>query len=318
MSIFTRRAQRSTKPQADPGVQFSTAIGRPLPSTLYGTTVESVASLTALNTSLGMHTKRPTTRVVFQSGMNSTDYAAAVPNLRNVSYIFGQLYDSTAFSQASIAACEARTRDFLNRFGESIDIYEIGNELNGEWVGGSQAEIDAKVLAIYNVIKTEYASLNIRTAITLNYWPTTNYYSFPWEKTETYAQNMPATLRNGVDYILLSFYETTGDPPVQPTDQNFATVLTTMATYFPNSKIGMGEIGAQGVADGLPSNPTLAEKQRIANRYYGMHNSVKSLLGANGSRYVGGYFWWYYYQDAVPYNKTNTMWPTIESNFNAY
>lgn len=257
-------------------------------------------------------------RIVFQNGTDAAYYADAVGQLRNVSYIFGQLYDSTALKAATIADCQQRTRDFLSTYGESIDIYEIGNELNGEWVGNSQAEIDAKVTAIYNVIKNEFSSLNIKVAITLNYWPTSNYYAQPWEDTKTYAQNMSATLKNGADYLLLSFYETAGNPIYYPTNQDFAAIFGFLGTVFPNAKVGIGEIGAQGKVDGLPSDPTLAEKQRIANRYYGMHNAVKSLLGNMSDRYVGGYFWWYYYQDCVPKDKTNTLWPTLENNFNQY
>lgn len=298
-------------------VEFSTVSGRAIPATLYGVTSEYVTSLASIQDSLNRHSKHATIRIVFQDGTTSSYYSTAVSSLRTVSYIMGQIYDSTALQATSVSQCQTRTRDFLTRFGTDVDIYEIGNELNGGWVGSSQAEIDAKVTAIYNVIKQEYSSLNIRTAITLNYWPNHDYYAYAWEDTETYAQNMPLAIRNGVDFLFLSFYETAGNPVYKPTNQDFANILTKMATYFPNAKIGIGEIGAQGATDGVP-DPTLAEKQRIANRYYGMHNGVKILLGANSSRYVGGYFWWYYYQDCVPYNKSESLWPTLDNNFNLY
>ena len=202
----------------------------------------------------------------------------------------------------------------MEEFKDNIDIYEIGNELNGEWVGANQSEIDAKVLAAYEVVEEEYASLNLRSAIALNYWPSSNCYAYPWEATATYAGNMPSKIRNGVDYVFLSFYETACSPRAYPSNANFISIFNTLKSIFPNAKIGMGEIGAQGSADGVPE-PDFSEKQRIANRYYGMHSALKSSLG---DRYVGGYFWWYYYQDAVPYNKSETMWPTIEDNFNSY
>lgn len=314
MSIASSRLRRTQK--SAPSV-FSTAPGRTLPDTLYGVTTEYVTQLAALGVSLQNHARRTTTRIVFQSGMNASSYTSAVATLRTSGYIMGQLYDSTALQAASIAQCQQRTREFLTQFGDTIDIYEIGNELNGEWVGANQAEIDAKVSAIYSVIANEFTNLSAKTAITLNYWPTSNYYAYPWENTLTYAQNMPASLRANVDYLLLSFYETAGDPIYYPTDQDFADIFSTLAPLFPNAKLGMGEIGAQGASDGFPE-PSFAEKQRIANRYYGMHSNVKSLLGAHGSRYVGGYFWWYYFQDCVPQNKPGSLWPTIEQNFNNY
>jgi len=316
------RASNSTPSTTPPGpsdpVAFSTATGRAIPDTLYGVTTEYITQLSDLSMSLSRHTKRPCIRIVFQPGMSASEYSSAVSTMRNSSYIFGQLYDSTAFQEASISQIQQKTRNFLDTFGENIDIYEIGNELNGEWVGSSQSEIDSKVIAIYDVIKNEYSSLKIRTAITLNYWPNSNYYAQSWENTETYAANMPAKLRSGADYLLLSFYETAGNPIYYPTNQDFVSILTKMANNFPNAKVGIGEIGAQGAVDGLPRDPTLADKQRIANRYYGMHNDVKNLLGSIGNRYIGGYFWWYYFQDCVPYNKSGSLWPTLESNFNNY
>jgi hypothetical protein len=113
---------------------------------------------------------------------------------------------------------------------------------------------------------------------------------------------------------LLSFYETACDPRAQPSVTEVAGVFSALKDIFPNSKIGFGEIGAQGESDGFPK-PSLAEKQAIANRYYGMHDSLRSTLGP---RYVGGYFWWYYDQDAVPWDRQNSLWPTLDGLFDSY
>ena len=67
--------------------------------------------------------------------------------------------------------------------------------------------------------------------------------------------------------------------------------------------------GAQGRADGRPRDPTLAEKERIARRYIGMHDQLRADVGR---RYLGGYFWWYYATDAVPWDRPRSLWPTIE------
>lgn len=295
-------------------VPFSTEPGRAIPDTLYGVTTESVDNLSALNTSLSRHSKRPMTRIVFQNGMNVSSYTSAVNTLRNNSYIMGEILDSTGLESISVANYKTRAQNFVSAFGNKIDIWEIGNELNGEWVG-TPTDINAKVQAAYDVVEKEYASSNLRSAVTLNYWPSSNCYSYSWEDTLTFARAMPAEVRNGTDYVLLSFYETACSPRAYPTDQQFIDVFNQLKTIFPNSKLGMGEIGAQGKDDGLSSDPTLAEKQRIANRYYGMHGALKTALGP---RYTGGYYWWYYFQDAVPYNKSNSMWQTIEDNFNSY
>lgn len=226
----------------------------------------------------------------------------------------GEILDSTALKSTSVDAYRQRTRDYVNRFGNQIDIYEIGNELNGEWVG-TPTDINAKVQAAYDVVEKENAGLGLRSAVTLNYWPSSDCYAQPWENTDTFAAQMPTEVRHGVDYVFLSFYETACDPRAYPTDAQFTAQMTRLHTLFPNARIGIGEIGAQGKDDGLPTNPTLTEKQRIATRYYGLQPAAKAALG---DTYVGGYFWWYYYQDAVTTTPTTSLWPTLNTIFNNY
>lgn len=299
-------------------IQFGTATQtgnlRPIPDTLYGVTIESVSQLSSIVDSLDRHTQMPTTRIVFQDGMNVSSYTSAVNQMYPKSYIMGEILDSTGLESISVENYRTRARNFVNAFSSKVDVWEIGNELNGEWVG-QPADIRAKAQAAYDVVEKENASLNLRSAVTLNYWPSSNCYSYSWEDTEAFANSLSTDIKNGVDYVLLSFYETACSPRAKPTDQQFITIFNKLKTIFPNAKIGMGEIGAQGRDDGLSSDPSLSEKQTIANRYYGMHNALKTALGP---RYVGGYFWWYYYQDAVPYNKSQSMWQTIENNFNQY
>ena len=304
----------SVLPTQAPNPDFSTAPGRTIPDTLYGVTTESVDNLSDLNVSLARHTKRPISRIVFQSGTNASDYTSAISTLRNTSYIMGEILDSTGLKSMSAANYKARTASFVNTYKNNVDIYEIGNELNGDWVG-TPATILPKLQAAYDVVEKDNANLNLKSAITLNYWPSSDCYSSPWEDTETFANSIPAEIKNGVDYVLLSFYETACSPRAKPTNDQFVAIFSKLMTIFPNAKLGMGEIGAQGKADGLATNPSLAEKQQLANRYYGMHNAIKAAIGP---RYVGGYFWWYYYQDAVPYTKPESIWSTLEANFGSY
>lgn len=299
-------------------VTFSTTPGRAIPDTLYGVTLDDVSNLSGINTSLTRHTKRPISRIVFDLQNQASYYSSAVTTLRNTSYIMGEILDSDSLESVSVNGYKTRTQNYVSTFGNKIDIWEIGNELNGEWAG-TPTDLNAKVQAAYDVVEKDNASLNLRSAVTLNYWPTSDCRTYSWEDTLTFAAAMPAEVKNGVDYVILSFYETCGYPDVPytyPTNQQFINVFNSLKTIFPNSKVGMGEIGVQKAEDfdGMPE-PTLADKQKVANRYFGMHNALKTALG---TRYVGGYFWWYYVDDAVPYNKSQSMWPTIESNFNSY
>ncbi len=287
---------------------------RPIPDTLYGVTVESVGNISALKEALSKHTKMPTTRIVFQQGDSPSAYSTAVAELNPESYIMGEILDSTGLKSISINNYKNRTSQYVSAFSDKVDIWEIGNELNGEWVGNPN-DIRAKVQVAYDVVEKDNATKQLRSAITLNYWPSSDCYGSLWEDTETFARSLPSEIKNGVDYVFLSFYETACEPRARPTNEQFIAIFSKLKNIFPNSKIGMGEIGAQGIDDGLSRDPSLSEKQQIANRYYGMHSALKSSLG---SAYVGGYFWWYYYQDAVPWNKNASLWSTLENLFNSY
>jgi len=297
---------------------FTTTPGRYIPDTLYGVTIESVSNLAAVNTALSKHTKRPTTRIVFQKGDAPSAYTNAVSTLRNTSYIMGEILDSTALGKTSVADYKLRTADYVNTFKNNIDIWEVGNELNGAWVGSDPAVIRSKVKAAYDVVEVDNKALGLRSAITLNYWPSSNCYGKSWEVTQTFADALAAAypdIKNGVDYIFLSFYETACTPPERPTVEQFKAIFKSLSVTFPNAKLGMGEIGAQGQDDEV-ATPSLAKKQDIAKYYYGMNAALKSTFAPG--KYVGGYFWWYYYQDAVPFDKSNSMWSSIEQAFNGY
>ena len=104
------------------------------------------------------------------------------------------------------------------------------------------------------------------------------------------------TVTRQPDYVLLSIYETACDPPQHPTAADIVHTLTALGTVFPHARLGIGEVGAQNRSDGRPQDPGLAEKQQIAQYYYGMHNELRAQVGP---RLVGGYFWWYFHADAL-------------------
>ncbi|MCO5310786.1 MAG: hypothetical protein M9891_16155 [Austwickia sp.] len=289
--------------------RLSTTAGRAVPAPLRGVTIESVDRLEALVTALAAHTKPATVRIVFQAGTSPADYATAVRRLRPHAYLVGTVLDSTAVAEYSVAQVRDRTRQFVKAFGAQIDIWEVGNELNGEWLG-EPADIRAKAQAAFDVVEREYAGLKLQSAVTLNYWPSSDCYAQPWEATDSFAAALPQAIRLGADHAWLSFYETACDPVARPSVTQFTGAFTRLAQTFPNARVGFGEVGVQGIDSGFAREPSLAERKAVANRYYGMH---AALLGAVGSRYEGGYFWWTYHQDALRARTSRSMWPTLEA-----
>ncbi|HYF74790.1 MAG TPA: Tat pathway signal sequence [Nocardioides sp.] len=273
-----------------------------------GVTLESVGRLDDLEEALARHSRRPTARIVFQRGAGPAHYATAVRRLRDDADLMGLVLDSTAVRRTTVREYRDRTRAFVRRFGDRLDYYEIGNELNGEWLGRPRT-INAKVAAAYDVVEREHADLDLRSVFTLNYWPSRDCYAHDWEATLPFARAMPGRVRRGVDLVLLSFYETACSPRARPSVAQFATTLRSLQRIFPGADVGIGEVGAQGRADGLPRDPGPAEKERIARRYVGMHDELRARVGP---RFVGGYFWWYYATDAVPWDRPRSLWPVLE------
>jgi len=199
------------------------------------------------------------------------------------SYIMGEILDSYYVKDYSIAEYRSRVKEYLDVHGDKVDIWEIGNEVNGEWLGNPD-HVATKIEDAYRQVKAR----NYKTALTLYYnkdcWAHSWEEMFRWAKTR-----LSNNLRSGLDYVLVSYYE--GDcNNLRP---DWQSVFDKLGQLFPNSKLAFGEIGT--------SNPR--KKAQYLKRYYTMK--------IHHPRYVGGHFWWYYIQDMVP--KTKPLWSTLET-----
>jgi hypothetical protein len=72
---------------------------------------------------------------------------------------------------------------------------------------------------------------------------------------------------------------------------DWAVVYTTLASIFPNAKVGFGEIGTAN-----PQGGSVYEKNEIT-MYYPLGRTLAGLPIS----YVGGYFWWYAAEEMVPW-----------------
>ena len=253
---------------------------------VYGLTLDGVGGLSKIMLSLSGLCKKPTTRIVFDEWVAAAYYQNPVNQIHNVSFIMGEILDSYYMSQYDLQQYTERTQNYLDTLGDNVDIWEIGNEINGEWCDstGNAGNVMAKINAAYQIIKSN----NKKTAITLYYnkncWSNPQNEMFRWVN-----NNISQTLRNGLDYVWVSYYEDDCNG-YQP---NWQRVFDSLRTYFPNSKLGMGECGTN-----VPE-----KKAPYINKYY--------KLNVTTPNFVGGYFWWYYKQDCVP--QTDTLW-TVFNN----
>lgn len=280
-------------------------------SRLYGVTWDAVTALTGASgipTSLtGMASASghfPFSRIVFDEQVNASSYVAACNAINPVSFIMGEILDSFYVNTYTPAQYSARVTDYLNTLGTKVDLWEVGNEINGEWVAvhtnaptaQDTADIVTKIYDAYKQVKAR----GYRAALTL-YWsgPPDNGTASCWAQVSNAmipwaTNNIPTDMKNGLDYVLVSFYED-DCKPAATTDWD--SVFQTLASMFPNSQLGFGENGTKiaGTAVSVQQN-----KIDYINKWYS--------LAVSAPRYINGHFWWYGRQDLLPGNSSNAIW----------
>jgi hypothetical protein len=282
----------TTTPTTDAGTTTTAPDAAPAPTPtptptttekVWGVTVDDVSNLSAITESLRLLPHKPTTRIVFDEYVAAADYQTATTKIRAVSNVMGELLDSFYVKQYSTDQYLARADEYLATLGSNVDIWEIGNEINGEWLGDT-ATVTAKMTGAYDKAKAAGKTTALTLYYNQNCWEKADHEMFAWT-----TANVPARMKDGLDYVLVSYYEDDCNG-LQP---DWNTVFNRLATMFPNSKLGIGECGTS----------KSASKAAYVDRYYRMNVSAP--------RYVGGYFWWYYREDMVPY--TNPLWSTLSS-----
>lgn len=249
---------------------------------IFGVTIDSIENLPQIISSLKKFKLKPTVRIVFDEKLEPSFYANAISEISKVAFIMGELVDSYYVKNYSIEEYEMHSKRFIEAFSDQISIWEIGNEINGEWLGSTSSVLQ-KITSSYDEVKKH----NGKTALTLYYneecWEKPENEMFTWVDT-----NLPDRLKSGLDFVFVSYYEDDCNG-LQP---NWAEVFKKLMGKFPNSKVGFGEVGSK-----IQGN-----KEAYINRYYKMK--------INNPRFVGGFFWWYFIQDMVPESKP--LWKVLE------
>jgi hypothetical protein len=268
---------------ADIPHRIAAAPGRPLPSPLYGVTVDDVSYAGQIAAGLRNLPEAPTARIYFDAAEPAGYYTAAVNALRPVSYLMGELLDSSDEAYTAASAYKARVRNYLAAFGGKIDVWEIGNEVNGSWTGRYPA-VAAKLTEAYR----EVAAAGKRTALTLYY--NVGCGDGPAELSPVAFSRayVPRAVRDGLGYVLLAYYPD-ACRGLRPAAGAWTAYFGQLHVLYPHAMLGFGEIGLKNpVAAG-----TLRAAESLIRYYYGL---VVRL-----PYFAGGYFWWYFKEDCLPY-----------------
>ncbi|NPT39787.1 hypothetical protein GNZ12_00295 [Paraburkholderia sp. 1N] len=277
----------------------------PLKAPVYGVTLDDLTKLDAIVTSLSNLPYRPTVRVVFDPGTSAADYYAPLLRLHAVANVMGEVMDSYYFP-TDLSTYTARTQELVSTLKNTVDVWEIANEINGEWlrnnpdgtntvVNSEETQIGQMVAAANSIVKAAGG----KTAVTL-YYNDDSKGNNCWEKPQDYWKTwptsfLPAAVRQATDYALFSYYPYQDCPGLSP---SWSADFTALETIFPNAKVGFGEIGTSD------TSAPASVQQNLIKTYYPMVDSMAD------PKFIGGFFWWYYAEEMIPYS-TSTYWQLL-------
>lgn len=280
--------------------------GRTVPAPIYGVTFDNISNYPAKVTALQKFPHMPTARIVLDPGTVPEDYSAAISAMSKSAYIMAELQDSADMKSQTVSSFKSRAQTFFNGLKNSVDIWEVGNEINGDWLG---TDVKNKLRAGFKVLDDAGATTAItffyfgETGQTNNCIPAAQYEMFTWIK-DLQQLSLPVAerdplnekMRLNVDYIFVSWYPQQCNN-IKP---DWATVFAKLAAIYPNAKVGFGEIGTAN-----PQNGSIYELNLI-QEFYPLASRVKMP-----SRYVGGYFWWYFAQEMNNSKIVNALYNAI-------
>jgi hypothetical protein len=272
---------------------------RVVPDFVWGLTATSVDNISEISSALGdLKSAFPNlkpdelppimVRVVFDPSESKEafedsirSYQTAVSEISKYGYVMGTIADSydwypytSPTSDGSASGhnnYRSRTNQLVRAMGDCVQVWEIGNEVNGEWTGWKKGHVpkdSTQLLAMRDKIKNQItdafkvvqdynssvsATSRKKTAITVLYnsdGPDGNRRTC-YDKAEyemrAWAKNYIALpVRANVDYVLISYYENEKDCPGLMQDAGtFIGSFKALAAQdvFPKAKMGFGEIG---------------------------------------------------------------------------
>lgn len=238
--------------------------------------------------------RRATVRLVFDppAGGHPTaqDYAPSAQAFSLAADVMGLPLDSSAMASTSLPAVRARIAEYLEALGPCVSIWEVGNEINGNWLG---SDVMPKVEAMFDAVKA--AGQNAALTLYHDVAPPAGHGLIPW-----IDANIPKghRMREGLSLVLVSYYE----------DQNRGHRLTqkeldrlfgALAARFPKARLAFGEFGW---GNGIP--PSEAARADLLRRFYGYRLPRVPA-------FAGGGFYWHFRQTMVP--KSSPDWSVLNS-----
>ncbi len=264
------------------------------PTRIWGVTLDDVTHSSALATSLGGLPARAMARVVFDPGTEAELLRRRAEADPPVADVMGQPVDSSETASYSRRRTVPGSPPLWRPSSTRVDVWEIGNEVNGEWTG-RPADVVAKTLAAYRVV----TGAKRPTALTLYFNPgcaeDAAHHMFTWARTQ-----LPPALRNGPTYVLISYYPSACHH-FWPSAARWQQVFDRLHRLFPHSRLGFGEAGT------TRRSVTQHRRAALLHRY----DDVR----VRGDRFIGGGFWWSFAEDGV--SARRPVWKALAADMRA-
>lgn len=253
---------------------------------MYGVTIDDTSDVPAVVASLRALGRPVAVRVVFDVDWSApadpVELVEPVRELAAVATVYGELVDSQDLARISVSQVTSRTAAYLRALGPWVSVWEVGNEVNGNWTGDA-GQVAAKVTAAYWQVR----AAGRPAALTL--YENTGCGDGPDElgPADWSARWLPADVRRGLAYVLLSYYETQCADR-RPSPSAWTQTFASLHPLFPAAQVGFGEVGLPDKATAA----TTATAASIVDYYYRLPVALPY--------YMGGGFYWYYVEDMVP------------------
>ncbi len=296
--------------------------------------IRSTSYLNELLTSLNNLTDQPTVRLTLtlcgvgdggscSSPAAASTYTTAMETLKSQSrppFLLGEVLDSSYQGCFTVATTQSRWNDYVSTLGSYIDLWEVGNEINGNWLDSqdagksniscpwtvpttTDADVVTDMINAYTIVKNagKLAELTL-------YYPgagsgcdsPAKFDPITWTEA-----NVPLNMRNGMDYVLVSYYHQDCSSGTDPSAAAWGTFFSQVQNLFPNAKIGFGEWGYS------TKKLTGSTLTTLLNQGYGMDPYPLPF----STNWVSGVFFWEWGDTAVPYNSSpGSVWEVINTD----
>lgn len=226
---------------------------------MFGFTIDDVSNIPAIITTLKSLPAKPWVRIVFDEGVRAKDYTQAVDAIHPYAFIMGELLDSKFVKTCDGGCYEKRVKEYLSLLPK-VDLWELGNEVNGNWLGTNPWAKFSNSLKLAKLAGK-------KTAIT--FYLEKDLGMFPF-----ITKTLSSEDKLNIDYALISFYAKDND---NWKPQSWNAIFEMLGTLLPNAKLGMGECGDDR-----------SEAQARAE-----FNSFYKNFPVDSPKFIGGFFWWY-------------------------